>query len=188
MYKCLVMMFEFKGPFGKRVIGIAGGRIAIKSVDEVLKTIRSVDRKHGTVSQIFDASRIAGAEHLAHAARLALTAHTTGTNFADALGIELVCWTAGARQINRAFEKVGLRKKSKSVALLTIGKARGQVKLAQADLLHQLHITRDDRMIELTPKKVNMLLKIFSIPKHELKIADAKKLVVERIALLSLQK
>jgi KEOPS complex subunit Cgi121 len=181
-------MFELRGQFGKRVIGVVGGRTTVKNVDEVLKAIREIDRKCGTTTQVFDSTRIAGIEHLMHAARLALTAHATGTNFADSLEVELVCWAAGARQIDRAFERVGLRRWSKSVAFLTIGKTRNQVKRARADLLHRLRITRDDRTIELTPKKINTLLKVFAIPQQELKIADIKKLVLERVALLSLEK
>lgn len=181
-------MFELKGTFEKRAISIAGGRATVDNIDEIFKKLASVDRKHETVSQIFDASRIAGKGHLLHGARLALIAHATGKNFASSLNIELACWVAGERQINRALEKVGIHKGNRAVAILTVGETPSGVRRAQADILRGLQIKRDDNVIELAPKKIAALLKIFSIPKRELDIADVQKLVLERIALLSLQR
>jgi len=181
-------MFELRGAFGKRAIGIAGGEITVDEVDELLEELARIDRKHGTVSQIFDASRIAGREHLLHAARLALIAQATGWNFASSLNVELACWVAGERQIDRAFGKVGVHRGCMAVAVLTIGKTRSVVKRAQADILRELRIERDDNVVEFAPEKIASLLKVFSIPKRELKIAEIRKLVLERIALLSLQR
>jgi tRNA threonylcarbamoyladenosine modification (KEOPS) complex Cgi121 subunit len=181
-------MFELKGTFGRCTIGIVGGRATVDEVDGLLRRLARVDRRHGTVSQIFDASRIAGRGHLLHAARLALIAQATGKNFASSLNIELACWVAGERQIGRALEKVGLHKGGMTVAVLTVGRTRSAVKRSQADILHELRIERDDDVVEFEPKKIAALLKVFSIPKHELEIADIRKLVLERIALLSLQR
>lgn len=181
-------MFELKGIFGKRLVGIAGGRATVANVNEIFKELASVNRKHGTISQIFDASRIAGKGHLLHGARLALIARATGKNFASSLNIELACWVAGERQINRAFEKVGLHEGDRVAAILTVGKTRSGVKRALSDILRELHVERDDSVIELAPRKLAKLLETFSIPKRELDIADVQKLVLERIALLSLQR
>lgn len=181
-------MFELTGTFGKRTVGVVGGRKTVDDVDEVLTKLASIDHKHGTVSQIFDASRIAGKGHLVHAARLALMAHGTNRGFASSIGIELVCWTAGLRQIDRALERVGISSGCNTLAILTIGRTRAQVRGAQVDAIHELKIKRDDGVVELTPQKIPALLKIFSIPKHELKITDIQKLVFERMALLGLEK
>jgi len=181
-------MFELTGTFGKRAVGILGGRKTVHNVNEVLTKLSSIDHKHGTVSQAFDASRIAGNGHLVHAARLALMAHSTNRGFASSIGIELVCWTAGLRQIDRALERVGIRSGCKTLAILTIGRTRAQVGRAQVDVIHELKIKRDDGVVELTPQEVPALLNIFSIPKRELKIADVQKLVFERMALLGLEK
>jgi len=182
------IVYELKGTFGKRVVGIVGGKTTVEGVDEVLEGLARIDRKHGTVSQIFDASRIAGKEHLLHAARLALIAQATGKNFASSLNIELACWVAGERQIDRALGKVGVHKGGMKIAILTIGKTRSVVKRAVADLMRELSVERDDDVVELGPEKIAPLLKVFSIPKSELGIADIRKLVLERIALLSLQR
>ena len=160
----------------------------MNDVDELLRKLTKVDKENQTTSQAFDASSIAGKEHLVHAARLALIAHATKKNFASSLNIELVCWAAAERQIARAFEKVGLRKGSKDLAILTLGDSRARVKHALVNIRRELDMKRDDDVLELTREKVSKLLKIFSISKDELKIAPLQKLVLEQVALLALEK
>jgi len=181
-------MLELKGAFGKRVVGVIGARAEVQDVDAVLKTLSTIDEKVHTVSQIFNADRIAGKEHLIHAAKLALDARATCTGFAGSLNIELVCWASGLRQIAKAFERVGLHKGCRQVAILTTGNTREVVKRVQTKILRDLRVERDDRVIDITPKKIPVLMKTFNITKRELKIADIQKLVLEKVALLSLQR
>lgn len=181
-------MFELIGTFGKRVVGIIGGRAVVEDIDWVLQKLSSVDGKYNTVSQVFDASRIAGKGHLLHAARLALMAHSAGERFASSLAVELVCWTAGLRQIDKALERVGIRRGTKELAILTIGDNQEQVEKAQSDLTRELRIERDDNVVELSPKKARRLREVFSLPKNLAENADVQKLLLERVALLSLEK
>ena len=181
-------IFELKGTFGKRVVGVVGGRASVSDVDELLGKLAKADRENWTTSQAFDASSIAGKEHLVHAARLALAAHTAKRNFAGSLNIELVCWAAAERQIARAFEKVGVRKGSKGLAILALGGSRARVRWALVSICRELGIERDDGVLELTREKVSKLCKVFSISKDELKIAPIQKLVLERVALLALER
>jgi len=51
-----------------------------------------------------------------------------------------------------------------------------------------LGIERDDSVLELTREKVSKLCKVFSISKDGLKIAPIQKLVLERVALLVLER
>jgi tRNA threonylcarbamoyladenosine modification (KEOPS) complex Cgi121 subunit len=183
-----IATYELRGTFGKRLVGIIGGRLNNEGVNAILEELARIDRKHGTVSQVFDASRIAGKDHLLHAARLSLIAEATGKRFASSLNIELACWAAAERQIVRAFDKVGVSKGTCEVALLSLGDTRLAVKKSIEDSVRELFVARDDDVVELTPEKIPKLLKIFSIPKSELKICDIQKLVLERIALLSLQR
>jgi len=182
------VVYELRGTFGKRVAGLAGGKLVNEKLDETLDGLARIDRMHGTVSQIFDASCIAGKDHLLHAARLSLIAEATGKKFASSLNIELACWAAAERQIVRAFGKVGVRKGTGEIVILTLGKTRLAVKKSIEDFSRELLVERDDDVVELTPEKIPTLLKIFSIPKDELEISDIQKLVLERIALLCLQR
>lgn len=181
-------MFELRGAFGKRVVGVVGGRASVGDVDELLRKLAKVDEENRTTSQAFDALRIAGTEHLVHAARLALIAHATKRNFASSLNIELVCWAAAERQIARAFEKVGVHKGSKGLAILVLGDSRAQVRRALVSICRELDIERDDGVLEPTHEKVSKLCKVFSISKDELKIAPIQKLVLERVALLAIER
>lgn len=157
-------------------------------VERCLEELAKADEKNGTTSQLFNASRIAGKEHLVHAARLALISYSTGINFASSLNIELVCWTAAERQISRAFEKVGLRRGDRYLAILTLGDSRTQVKQAMAKIVNGLELKRDDGVLKLTPQKVSEISDAFSISRGELNIAPIQKLVLERMALLALEK
>lgn len=181
-------MFELKGAFGKRVVSVVGGRATVSDVDEFLGKLAKTDRENRTTSQAFDASSIAGKEHLVHATHLALTAHAAKRNFASSLNIELVCWAAAERQIARAFEKVGVRKGSRGLAILSLGGERPPVRRALVSVCRELGIERDDGVLELTREKVSKLSKVFLISKDELKIAPIQKLVLERIALLALER
>jgi len=180
-------MFELEGSFGKRVVGIIGGRVKIRNINELLRKLAEIDRENRTTSQIFDASRVAGKIHLLHAAHLALAARATGKGFAQSLDIELICWVAGLRQIERALKRVGIRRGEQSVALLTIGDAHQQVQCAQREIVKRLEIRRDDKVLEITSDKSGDLIRSFSIREQELKTASVSELILERVALLSLQ-
>ena len=160
----------------------------VVNVAEMLKKAERMDRVHGTVSQLFDASRIAGRAHLVHAARLALIAQATKRNFAGSLRIELGCWVAAERQIKNVFEKVGLRGDSRTIAVVTVGRSQARVRRAIEDLMTGLGIDRDDGVLEVSHRKIPILSKIFSIPKSALEILEIERLVLERVSLLALER
>jgi KEOPS complex subunit Cgi121 len=181
-------LFELKGAFGKNIVGVMGALTDVQDIDAMLKILATIDKRSHTIGQIFDADRIAGKKHLVHAAKLALTAQATRMNFADSLNIELVCWASGLRQIVRAFDRVGVRKGCNRVAILMIGKSREDVKRAQTETLRELNMNRDDKVLDVNSNKISMLMKAFDISERELEIAPIEKLVLEKVALLSLQR
>jgi len=181
-------MFKLKGPFGERFASVASGRVKVENVDRLLGKLAEIDEKTGATSQVFDASRIAGVEHLVHAARLALTSRATGKSLASSLNIELVCWTAGLRQIEQALERVGLQKSTDAVALLTVGADEETIGRTQEEILKYLGIERDDAAVEMKPEKIPSLVKAFSISRREREVADVQKIILERVALLALQR
>lgn len=180
--------FELKGPFGRRVVGVAGGRGMVVNTDEFLRALAVVDKVKGTTSQVFDALRVAGVEHLVHAARSALIARATKNNFASSLGIELVCWVAAERQIERAFKKVGVQEGKKELAFVVIGTSRAQVKATMAKIFSELAIERDDAVLGLRRDKFSSIQQTFSISSEELGVVPLRKLILERVALLALAK
>jgi len=180
------MVFPLKAPGSRKTAGFVGGRAPAVDSKQMLQKLEEIDRAHGTVSQVFDASSIAGQRHLAHAARLAIAARDSGHGFADSLRMDLACWVAGERRIGEALKKVGLRPDGRELAFLVIGDSTPQVRAALADIF-KLGIKRDDKLLELSPKKEEKLMQRFSISQKESGMASTGDLVLERVALLSLE-
>lgn len=181
-------MLELEGSFGKQILEITGGHIRVDDEKNVIETVGEISKNHGVVSQVFDAEHIAGREHLIHAVRLALIALESGENFADSPNIELVCWVAGTRQIDRAVELVGIRGETTKVALIVLGLSREKVEQVTREISQELQIDEDEEVLDITPEKSEFLKEVFSISDAQLEAADLEELVLERIALLSLQK
>lgn len=160
----------------------------VADVEKTVNIVEKIGEACGTINQIFDASRIAGKEHLVHAARLALNAQEEGKSFASSPNIELACWTASSRQINRAIDRVGIRKNTREVSLIILGDDPGKVDESHERILNKLQIDPDDKVLEITEKKEKNIREAYSISKNELEIAPLKKIVLERVALLSLKR
>ena len=184
----LLMDFTtFRLPEVGKWVGMAGGRVEPPRVEEVLEKVRRIDGERGTVTQVFDARRVAGKAHLAHAARLALLHRSRGLGFADSLAAELACWVAADGQIKRALEKVGLRRDSRTVALLSVGEEREGVEGALAAVLREIGARREDGVMEFLPSKQRALTEAFSLPREMVRRLGIQKLVLERVALLALE-
>ncbi|MFH1821005.1 MAG: KEOPS complex subunit Cgi121 [Methanobacteriota archaeon] len=183
-----VETFKVKGPFGVRVVGLASGVFLVENVDGFLEKLAAVDREEGTVTQAVDASHVAGAEHLVHAARLAIIANENKTGFAGSLAIELICWTAAERQISRAFEKMGVRSGSVVLAIVSVGTSSEQVRGAVSKIFRNSAAGWDNSLMELKREKIPELQKVFSISQAEITVAPIQKIILERVALLALAK
>jgi len=182
------MTFPIRGRFGARVVGVAAGQFSVDDVDGFLAKLAEVDREAGTVTQAFNASRVAGADHLVHAARLALDAQANGTGFASSVPIELICWASAERQIGRAFEKMGVCRGKVELAILTIGDSSDQATNAMKKIFSGLEARWDNGLLKLNSGKTFELAKSFSINKEEIALAPIERIVLERVALLSLAK
>ncbi|MEM2265905.1 MAG: KEOPS complex subunit Cgi121 [Candidatus Hadarchaeales archaeon] len=170
-------------------VGLAGGRRkGGLGVGEILERIRGVDQKMGTITQAFDARLVAGKAHLAHASRLALLAHSRGMGFADSLALELICWAAAERQISRALEKMGLKEDSIAIGLVSVGEEKKAVEKALEEILRETEMEREDGVLDLSPSKERLLLERFHLPKGMVRKLGVQKLVLERIALLALER
>lgn len=181
-------MIELKGSFGKRFVEISGGLGEIGGIEKAVGTIKEIDESHGTTSQIFNASRIAGKSHLLHSSKLALESLESGNSFADSPRIELTCWTAGLRQIKKALKRVGIKENSKEIVVVTIGEKESKVNESHQNILRELKIKEDEKILELDEKSLNDLTEGFSISPEQLKVSSPEEIVLEKIALLELEK
>lgn len=182
-----VIVYRVKGSSGVRVLGVASGTFDVDDVDVFVRKLAQTDAELGTVTQAFNSMRVAGVAHLVHASRLAIIAHESGRGFASTLAIELICWAAADRQIYRAFEKIGVRRGRNRLALVSIGNLASQVRKAIVKIFQDLGASWDNSLMEISSEKIPEIRRAFSITR-EAELAPIQKIVLERVALLALEK
>ncbi len=101
--------------------------------------------------------------------------------------IELICWAAAERQIGRAFGKMGICKGEAELAILSVGTSRAQVSGAVSKVLDSA-AGWDNSLMEMKKEKVPGLQKVFTISKEEITLVPVQKIILERVALLTLAK
>lgn len=181
-------MIRIKGDFGERQVRISGGYFDINDVEEIIGIVDRIDRENGTTSQLFDADHIAGREHLLHSAKLAFESIERGRAFADSPEIELVCWVAGRRQINKSLKRVGIGEDTDRVAIITIGESALEVEKSQKEIFRRLEIEEDKEVLEIDEDKLENLQDAFSITPKQLEVSSATDVVLEKVSLLSLER
>lgn len=181
-------MFELQGNFGKRKVKISGGHTQIENIEKIIESVEKIDKNYNTTSQLFDATKIAGKNHLLHATKLALESIEAKKSIANNPSIELTCWTAGLRQINKSLDRVGINPDTVEIAVITIGRDSSAVKKTQEKIFQKLQIEKDEKVIKITEKKIETLKKAFSVTENQLKVSNLEKIILEKTALLSLEK
>lgn len=181
-------MIELKNDFEKRIVDIYGGRGKVGEVEKALETIRKADDSHGTISQLFNARVIASQEHLLHASKMALKSLESGGYFANSPEIELTCWVAGRRQINKAIERVGIKSGTEEIAAVTIGENEKEIVKTQNEIFEELGLEEDEKVLNVTGEEIEDIRNAFSLSKEQLEVSEPEELVLEKIALLRLEK
>lgn len=166
--------------FQDAVVAVLGGRARGMRTQEILEKF-SVPRG-GTVVQLFDAKRVAGKEHLLHAAHLALLSWKRGERFAEAPALNLLCWVAADRQIGTALKRVGITPETRSLAVLVVGRDQASVESVVREVERCLE--RDDGVMGGEKEE---LVRAFGLPDGT-RAEEVEKLVKEKIALLELVK
>lgn len=179
-------MYLIGGDFGERYVSIVGGVVGIEDVTGVVDILSEIDSEFGTVSQIFDAEKIAGRDHLLLAARLAFDAMERDRSFADDSSIELTCWAAGMRQINKSLEKVGVKEGENGVVLFVSGEDEESVEQAREACLERLGIDGNDDFVGVDGCE-EVLSETFDLSEDRLEVYPIEELVMEKVSLLSLE-
>lgn len=149
------------------------------SLDEFLSFLEAVGEGRDVTIQAFDARYVAGEEHLSAAVEHARRAMDRGTNVADDLAVEILCYAAGRRQIDQAM-KMGLSEGEHEVVVVLDGPDA-----AAASVEIQERVEHADPASDET-----VLRSFFGVSDRELAATDAdlETLVVERVALLDVEK
>jgi KEOPS complex subunit Cgi121 len=168
--------------------------VYIQNVEKFLMLIREHSREVSV--QVFDASLIAGKEHLYFAVLNALKAFKNGTNISKNLAVECLLYASAQRQIRLAVKLFGIKKESTTLALILLGNKKALLNNALAEVESLIDGVRDDRVLEFSDEKKSSIKKVFSINNEELESRNIhgnlkraiSELVIERIALLVTQR
>lgn len=162
-----------------------GFRGTVRNVAELVEAIRA--REKGIFVQLLDASLVCGPLHLEQAARLARRAFRRGANSARDLGLELLLYASGERQLDKALAKMGVTPRTATLAVCVLAQdenANLAPAIASAEAaLQRLGWTRDDDVLGASKEKAWR----FGVTAAEIETVGevrAADLVLERVALV----
>lgn len=132
---------------------------------------------------LLDADLICGVDHLGSAVLHARRAFERGTNAANTLGMEVILYASGEKQISKAKRKMGLHQGTERVALVVLDPENADLDL----VLRQLELRRDDSLLECSLEKAAA----FGIERTELETVGENMLidlVLEKVAFVEMLK
>ncbi|MBS1263359.1 MAG: hypothetical protein MAG715_00535 [Methanonatronarchaeales archaeon] len=135
------------------------------------------------VAQAVDARFVAGREHLEVAAGLAFTAEERGRRVANDPAMEVLLYAAGTRQIDRAIERLGLRRSTRSAGVVLRDVPAQDI----ADSCCKIN----GEVLELSEDNLGFVVDAFEIGELELETVGLDRLpllVRERVVLSDLER
>ena len=167
------------------MIKIVGAKGNIQSIDSFLDKVESFAKSHNVVIQAFNADVIYGKNHIVSAVEHAIRAMEEKTNTTNSLGMEILLYSSGERQLKIAIPKMGVKKGQANIAFVfTAGKAPDKI---ISDMLVKLSLVRDDNVID---GDINTL-KRFGISEDEINTVTKAKygdLILEKVAMVDIIK
>jgi len=181
---------------------LIAGKVRVSNVDDFLAVLKTVARKYDVTVQAMNAELIAGEEHINSAVKKALRAVERNRNITNDLGLEILLYAAGRRQIERALAMgVSESEGEKRVAIVIVdASARAQggkdLEVVAKEVKGKIGIQEEpiselESELEYKGDKKEGIKKFFDITEAELKAvgeSKLKKLVLERIAMLDVLK
>ena len=171
---------------------IAGG-VYIADVGEFLSLMSTIARTYGVTIQAMDAELIAGEGHIKSAVKKALRAVERKKNITSDLGLEILLYAAGRRQIERALA-MGVSEGEQKLALVIVDAGEKDLEVIAEAVKREAGI-REEQMsaleLEYNAAKSAGIKKFFDITDAELRAVGEKKLkmlVLERVAMLDVLK
>ncbi len=159
------------------------GRPKIKERPELISALKALSTHHGCAVQVLDADRIVSIRHILFASEKALQAFDEGRNVAKDLGVEILRYAAGERQIERAMS-IGLSKATERIVLVIIPRSSNG-SCSRPDSLELSSIVEDDGLgCSFKPERVK---EAFNISEEEIRAVGESRipdLVLERVALV----
>jgi len=132
---------------------------------------------------LMDADKVCGKGHLESAVFHARRAFERGMNASNTLGMEVILYASGERQISKAKKKMGLHHDTERVALIVLGPEEAEVET----VLKTLDLRRDDSLLDCSVEKGLS----FGIDRAEMEAVGSAllpDLVLERVAFVEMLK
>ncbi|ABE52273.1 Protein of unknown function DUF509 [Methanococcoides burtonii DSM 6242] len=167
-------------------IQLIEGSLVIDELQRFLKGLSSIASEHDVIIQGMDAGKIAGKAHIDHAISKAMKAMENGTNIAKDLGVEMMRYASGKKQIGEAFS-IGLSEGRLDVVFIIIG---APVNVGEAAKKISSLVELSD-VLKYSVSKNEQLISQFSITDAELEAVGEDRipeLVLERVALVDILK
>jgi len=157
--------------------------VKLDNTDQFFRDIR--EKTPNACVQFFDATLIAGREHLLFAALNALNAFKNKLNISSSLAMETLLYASAQHQIKEAIKLLGVKPSSRQVAALILAETQDKATGILEIVSKLLHGKRDDSVLELSDEKVDGLKRLFQISDKELE-AKTEREGAEKEALLDL--
>jgi len=171
---------------------VAGFRnIKIVNIDKFFASVKK--KTVNACVQFFDATLIAGPDHLRFAALNSLNAFRNKLNISNSLAMETLLYASAQHQIKDAVKLLGIKPKSSRVVVLVIAQTQNQASSILESVSKLLRGVRDDSVIEFSNEKVGGIKGMFQISELELEAKTEREgaqnealldLIIERMALL----
>ncbi len=164
---------------------LISGICEIADVNGFLDTLRGIASGYGITVQAIDASKTAGIEHILAAAEKAIRAAQRHDSISDDLGMEILLYASGNRQIKRALS-MGVRTGMNEIVLVAVG---DEIPDGATNELENIVEVAD--VAGYTREKRDTITTFFGITETEIAAVGEEKipqLVLERVALMGLWK
>ena len=181
---------------------LIAGKVRVSNVDDFLAVLKTIAHEYDVTIQAMDAELIAGEEHILSAVKKAIRATERKRSIASDLGLEILLYAAGRRQIERALAmgvSVSEGENEKRVAIVIVdASASGEKDLEgvaeevkRKTGIQEEPISELELELEYKGDKKEGIMKFFDITEAELKAVGEPKLkmlVLERVAMLDVLK
>jgi KEOPS complex subunit Cgi121 len=168
-------------------IVIISGPVKIKDNNIFIKSLSDISSSYNITVQALNADLLSGIRHIQFAVEKAIRSFESGKNTANNLGMEIMLYASGSRQIEKALD-LGVKIGENRVAIVLVGE--NVTDEAEFDVRALLN-SEDASIVDYSDGKKEDLLKIFNITAAELEAVGEEKipeLVLERVALVDVIK
>jgi KEOPS complex subunit Cgi121 len=170
---------------GEALVGARGPPVT--HVDMWMRRLQRAAAARDLSAQAMDAGAVCGRVHLESALLHARRAFERGNNLARTLWVEWVLCAAGVRQVDVAFQRVGISAGTQEFAVLLLAEEGEVGDPTVSDVLAELGLERDDDVLECDEGSLRRL----GVGKGELEAMPRERwqdLALDRVALLDLER